>query len=123
MKRPYNKLLINLVRLGHYQEISDLSLDVLTLLSLGQYITVWDFPVMTSLSVNKWYISAYRTSVTRWNIVGALCKTNGISKSDALHFKQPGTYWTSKSDKNMTKNLKHMTFQVHTPDTKASVHI
>ena len=36
-------------------EISDLGLDVLTSLSLGQYIkaSVWDFPVMASLSVNK----------------------------------------------------------------------
>ena len=36
----------------------DLGLDVLTSLSLGQYIkaSVWDFPVMTSLSVNKWYV-------------------------------------------------------------------
>ena len=35
-----------------------LGLDVLTSLSLGQYIkaSVWDFPAMTSLSVNKWYV-------------------------------------------------------------------
>ena len=34
--------------------------DVLTSLSLGQYIkaSVWDFPVMTSLSVNKWYVTS-----------------------------------------------------------------
>ena len=34
---------------GHYREISDQGLDVLTSLSLGQYIKaeVWDFPVMT----------------------------------------------------------------------------
>ena len=34
---------------GHYREISDRGLDVLTSLSLGQYIKaeVWDFPVMT----------------------------------------------------------------------------
>ena len=100
MKRPsYNNR-----PFSHYREISDLSLDVLTLLSLGQYTTVWGFPVMTSLSVNKWYISAYRTSMTCWNIIGALCKTNGISKSGALHFKLPGAYCTSKSDMNMTKN-------------------
>ena len=42
---------------GHYREISDLGLNVLTSLSLGQYIkaSVRDFPVMTSLSVNKYY--------------------------------------------------------------------
>ena len=81
MKRPsYNNR-----PFSHYREISDLSLDVLTLLSLGQYITVWGFPVMTSLSVNKWYIlSAYRTSMTCWNIVGALCKTNGIYKASLV---------------------------------------
>ena len=40
-------------------EIPDLDLEVLTSLSLGQYIkaSVWDFPVMTSLSVNKWYVN------------------------------------------------------------------
>ena len=33
--------------------------DVLTSLSLSQCIkaSVWDFPVMTSLSVNKWYLN------------------------------------------------------------------
>ena len=33
----------------HYREISDRGLDVLTSVSLGQYIKaeVWDFPVMT----------------------------------------------------------------------------
>ena len=35
--------------------------DVLSSLSFGQYIkaAVWDFPVMTSLSVNKWCIKVY----------------------------------------------------------------
>ena len=47
----------------------------------------------------------------------------GISKSGGLHFKLPGAYCTLKSDINMTKNLKHMTCQVHTQDTKASVYI
>ena len=44
---------------GHYREISDLGLDVLTSLSLGQYIkaSIWGFPVMTSLLVNKWYLT------------------------------------------------------------------
>ena len=39
-------------------KIADLGLDVLTSLSLGQYIktSVQDFPVMTSLAVNKWYV-------------------------------------------------------------------
>ena len=47
-------------------EISDLSLDVLTSLSLGQYMkaSVWDFPVMTSLSVNKWYIIQTYKNIT-----------------------------------------------------------
>ena len=61
--------------------------------------------------------------MTCWNIVGALCKTNGISKSGALQLKLPGAYCTTKSDMNMTKNVKHMICQVHTQDTKASVYI
>ena len=55
LKRPYIEQLINLVRSVIFREISDLRLNVLISLSLGQYIkaSVWDFPVMTSLSVNK----------------------------------------------------------------------
>ena len=48
LKRPYKKITRPF---GHYREISDLGLDV--------YIkaSVLDFPVMTSLSVNKWYFN------------------------------------------------------------------
>ena len=42
---------------SHYRQISDLGLDGLTSISLGQYIKalVWDFPLMTSLLVSKRY--------------------------------------------------------------------
>ena len=50
-----NNLLINLIRLV----ITGKSrLDGFTSLSLSQYLkaSVWDFPVMTSLPIDKWYM-------------------------------------------------------------------
>ena len=50
-----NNLLTSNVRSLIYGKILNLDLAVSTSPSLGQYgkVSVWDFPVMTSLSVNK----------------------------------------------------------------------
>ena len=78
-KHIINSLLTPSVR--SLQEISDQGLDVLTSLSLGQYtkVLVWDFPVMSSLSVIKWYFMWRRlrqknlkTKISHWKHINLL---------------------------------------------------
>ena len=75
----------------HYREISDRGFNVLTSLSLGQYIkvSVWDFPAMTE-----------RTSLISYLLYGlfsAILKKNAIKTPKVIFYIRLRALWLASS--------------------------